>query len=217
MPHCFLVNHSVFFIPREDKALPSIQILFTELWSYLPSRPARDNRPRFFVFISVITVSAYHDQHVIILSKNRMKMKNRQSYEIYRGNTFDFDRHTGPKYTFQRNFHLKTAPGSILWLSYKQVFPRNESFLSRGIAACVTWLRAIQIESASRLFTSLYNLSIDTIFDPPYLSLKNELKRRFITNLAFTLTVSVIEIETIKHRDFRLSYVRFACLTLSSM
>ena len=222
MPHRFLVDHSVFFIPREDKALPSIHILLTELWSHLPSRPARDNRPRFFVFISVITVSAYHDQHVIILSKNRMKMKNRQSYEIYRGNTFDFGRHTGPKYTFQRNFHLglvpltmKTAPGSILWLSYKQVFPRNESFLSRGIAACVTWLRAIQIESASRLFTSLYILSMETIFDPPYLSLKNELKRRFITNLAFTLSFSVIA--CLKHRDFRLSYVRFACLTLSSM
>ena len=76
---------------------------------------------------------------------------------------------------------------------------------------------AIEIESASRLFTSLYTLSIETIFDPPYLSLKIELERRFITNLAFTLTVSVIEIETIKHRDFRLSYVRFACLTLSSM
>ena len=218
MPHCFLVDHSVFLIPRKDKALPSIQILLTELRSHLPSRPARDDRPRFFVFIFVITVSAYHDQHVIILSKNRMKMNNRQSYEIYRGNTFDFGRHTGP------NFHLglvpftmKTAPGSILWLSYKQVFPRNETFLSRGIVTCVTWLRAIQIESASRLFTSLYTLSIDSIFDPPYLSLKNELKRRFITNLAFTLTVSVIEIETIKHRDFRLSYVRFACLTLSSM
>ena len=77
MPHRFLVDHSVFFIPREDKALPSIHILLTELRSHLPSRPARDNRPRFFVFISVITVSTYHDQHVIILSKNRMKMKNR--------------------------------------------------------------------------------------------------------------------------------------------
>ena len=61
MPHCFLVNHSVFFIPREDKALPSIQILFTELRSHLLSRPARDDKQYFFVFISVVTVSAYHD------------------------------------------------------------------------------------------------------------------------------------------------------------
>ena len=66
MAHCFLVDHSVFFIPREDKALPSIQILFTELQSHLPFCPARDDTPRFFVFIFVATVSAYYDQHIVI-------------------------------------------------------------------------------------------------------------------------------------------------------
>ena len=65
MPHRLLVNRSVFFIPREYKALPSVQILFTKLRSHLPFCPARDDRPRFFVFILVVTVSAYHDQHFV--------------------------------------------------------------------------------------------------------------------------------------------------------
>ena len=65
MPHSLLVNRSVFFIPREYKALPSVQILFTKLRSHLPFCPARDDRPRFFVFILVVTVSAYHDQHFV--------------------------------------------------------------------------------------------------------------------------------------------------------
>ena len=65
MPHCFLVNRSVFFIPREDEALPTVQIFFSELRSHLPFCPARDDRPCSFVFVFVISVSAYHDQHVI--------------------------------------------------------------------------------------------------------------------------------------------------------
>ena len=69
MSHCFLVNQSVFFIPGEDKASPSVQILFTELRSHLPFYPARDDRPRFFVFILVVSVSAYHDQHSVIWKK----------------------------------------------------------------------------------------------------------------------------------------------------
>ena len=73
MPHCLLVNRSVFFIPGEDKTFPSIQILFIELWSHLPFCPARDDRPRFFVFIPVVTVSAYHDQHFVIWNKARNK------------------------------------------------------------------------------------------------------------------------------------------------
>ena len=65
MHHCFLVNWSVFFIPREDEALPPVQIFFSELRSHLPFCPARDDRPCFFVFVFVMSVSAYHDQHVI--------------------------------------------------------------------------------------------------------------------------------------------------------
>ena len=65
MPHCFLVNRSVFFIPREDEALPTVQIFFSELRSHLPFCPARDDRTCSFVFVFVISVSAYHDQHVI--------------------------------------------------------------------------------------------------------------------------------------------------------
>ena len=83
MPHCFFVNRSVFFIPREDKALPSVQILFTELQSHLPFCPARDDTPRFFVFIFVATVSAYYDQHIVIWKK-----KNRHG-NVYT-NSFQF-------------------------------------------------------------------------------------------------------------------------------
>ena len=71
MPHSLLVNRSVFFIPREYKALPSVQILFTKLRSHLPFCPARDDRPRFFVFIFVVTVSAYHDQHFVTWKKQQ--------------------------------------------------------------------------------------------------------------------------------------------------
>ena len=66
MPHCFLVNRSVFFIPREDEALPPVKIFLSELRSHVPFCRARDDRPCFFVFVFVISVSAYHDQHVII-------------------------------------------------------------------------------------------------------------------------------------------------------
>ena len=151
MPHCFLVDHSVFFIPREDEALPSIHILLMELWSHLPSHPGRDDRPRFFVFISVITISAYHDQHVIILSKNRMKMKNRQSYEICREKTFDFGRHTDPKYIFSEKFPSWTCTFDDENCSRKYFVTVVQTSLSRKrvlcfarhCAACVTWLRAI--------------------------------------------------------------------------
>ena len=71
MPHSLLVNRSVFFIPREYKTLPSVQILFTKLRSHLPFCPARDDRPRFFVFILVVTVSAYHDQHFVTWRKQQ--------------------------------------------------------------------------------------------------------------------------------------------------
>ena len=76
MSHCFLVNQSVFFIPREDKALPSVQILFTELRSHLPFCPARDDRPRFFVFILLVCVCAYHDQHFVIWKKKKKTRKH---------------------------------------------------------------------------------------------------------------------------------------------
>ena len=78
MSHCFLVNQSVFFIPGEDKALSSVQILFTELRSHLPFCPARDDRPRFFVFILVVSVSAYHDQHSVIWKKDNTRKRHVQ-------------------------------------------------------------------------------------------------------------------------------------------
>ena len=110
MPHCFLVDHSVFLIPRKDKALPSIQILLTELRSHLPSRPARDDRPRFFVFIFVITVSTYHDQHVIILSKNRIKNEDSSVLQNLSRKHFRFRQaHWSQKNIFSEKFPTWTC------------------------------------------------------------------------------------------------------------
>ena len=60
---CFFVNWSVTIVPREDKALPSIQVFFAELRrSFSPSR-ARQERTLFLSRVLVVVIATDNNEY----------------------------------------------------------------------------------------------------------------------------------------------------------
>ena len=71
MQQCFFVNWSVTIVPREDKALPSIQVFFAELRRNFSPSPARQERTLFLSRILVVVITS--DNNEYFSSYNSMK------------------------------------------------------------------------------------------------------------------------------------------------
>ena len=83
MQQCFLVNCSVFFVPRKNKALSSIHELFLKLWGDLPSSPTWNDKSFFFIRITVLVISANNNKNVFAwLKTNRETMEKKVTYQI---------------------------------------------------------------------------------------------------------------------------------------
>ena len=63
MQQCFFVNWSVTMFPREDKALPSIQVFFAELRRNLPSSPARQEGTLFLRRVLVVVITTDNNEY----------------------------------------------------------------------------------------------------------------------------------------------------------
>ena len=57
MQQCFFVNWSVTMVPREDKALSSIQVFFAELRRNFPLSPARQEGTLFLSRVLVVVIT----------------------------------------------------------------------------------------------------------------------------------------------------------------
>ena len=63
MQQCFFVNWSVTIVPREDKALPSIQVFFAELRrNFFPS-PVRQERTLFLSRVLVVVITTDNNEY----------------------------------------------------------------------------------------------------------------------------------------------------------
>ena len=63
MQQCFFVNWSVTIVPREDKALPSIQVFFAELRrNFFPS-PARQEGTLFLSRVLVVVITTDNNEY----------------------------------------------------------------------------------------------------------------------------------------------------------
>ena len=63
MQQCFYVNWSVTIVPREDKALRSIQVFFAELRRNFSPSPARQERTLFLSRILVVVITTDNDEY----------------------------------------------------------------------------------------------------------------------------------------------------------
>ena len=77
MQQSLLVNFSVFFIPREYKALSPIQESFARLHGYFPSCPSWNELFIFLVFVQVAVIpSVYNDNFII------WKVRGRTTFNV---------------------------------------------------------------------------------------------------------------------------------------
>ena len=63
MQQCFFVNLSVTMVPREDKALPSIQVFFAKLRENFPPSPARQEGTLFLSRVLVVVVTTDNNEY----------------------------------------------------------------------------------------------------------------------------------------------------------
>ena len=63
MQQSFFVNWSVTIVPREDKALPSIQVFFAELRRNFPPSPARQEGTLFLSRVLVVVITTDNDEY----------------------------------------------------------------------------------------------------------------------------------------------------------
>ena len=63
MQQCFFVNWSATIVPREDKALPSIQVFFAELRRNLPPSPARQEGTLFLRRVLVVVITTDNNEY----------------------------------------------------------------------------------------------------------------------------------------------------------
>ena len=63
MQQCFYVNWSVTIVPREDKALPSIQVFFAELRRNFSQSPTRQERTLFLSSVLVVVITTDNDEY----------------------------------------------------------------------------------------------------------------------------------------------------------
>ena len=63
MQQSFYVNWSVTIVPREDKALRSIQVFFAELRRNFSPSPARQERTLFLSRILVAVITTDNDEY----------------------------------------------------------------------------------------------------------------------------------------------------------
>ena len=63
MQQCFFVNWSVTIVPREDKALPSIQVFLPELRRNCSPSPARQERTLFLSRVLVIVITTDNNEY----------------------------------------------------------------------------------------------------------------------------------------------------------
>ena len=64
MQQCFFVNWSVTIVPREDKALPSIQVFFAELRRNFSPSPARQVVTLFLSRVLVVVITTDNNEYV---------------------------------------------------------------------------------------------------------------------------------------------------------
>ena len=63
MQQCFFVNWSVTIVPREDKALPSIQVFLAKLRGNFPPSPARQEGTLFLSRILVVVITTNNNEY----------------------------------------------------------------------------------------------------------------------------------------------------------
>ena len=63
MQQCFFVNWSVTMVPREDKALPSIQVFFAELRRNFSPSPARQEGTLFLSMVLVVVITTDNNEY----------------------------------------------------------------------------------------------------------------------------------------------------------
>ena len=63
MQQCFFVNWSVTIVPREDKALPSIQVFFAELRRNFSPSPARQEGTLFLSRVLVVVITTDNNEY----------------------------------------------------------------------------------------------------------------------------------------------------------
>ena len=73
MQHCFLVNFSVFLVPRKYEALSSIEALFVELRRYFSPGPPGENNLVFFVLVLVVIISTDDYYYIVSFERNKKK------------------------------------------------------------------------------------------------------------------------------------------------